>query len=251
MLAWYSIRILNFTEASLYTYIYKLFTLTRLTDRHWHCNSEQNSVNKIRLCLSVKTQNTLLDWLQTMDSGLFVWRDCDTWHMLQSSPPMIQVRNWCVTRNDEVSAEPHKCDLWWSNRFVRAISLSVSGTQKSYVQLFIWLTLLSLTCQDWLIISLIWIMRDLGQWILLVTYFCVHWSGHRGSGSNLAQLRLESAESVAWGAPGDTRTPDIGTRAICDQIRGSSLSSCMNSQDNVTGHSVIWFPESNEMLISL
>ena len=84
---------------------------------------------------------------------------------------------------------------------LRELSL-VSGTQMSWVQLFIWLTLLSLTCQDWLIISQISIMRDLGQWILLVTYFCVHWSGHRGSGSNLAQLRLESAESVAWGAPG-------------------------------------------------
>ena len=121
MLAWYSIRILNFTEASLYTYIYKLLTLTRLTDRHWHCNSEQNSVNKIRLCLSVKAQNTLLDWLQTMDSGLFVWRDCDTWHMLRC---YNLLRLWCrsgtgVSREMMRSAEPHKYDLWWSNRFER------------------------------------------------------------------------------------------------------------------------------------
>ena len=34
-----------------------------------------------------------------------------------------------------------------------------------------------------------------GAGIFLVTYFCVHWSGHQGSGSNLAQLRLGSAES--------------------------------------------------------
>ena len=71
--------------------------------------------------------------------------------------------------------------------------------------------------------------------IFLVTYFCVHWSGHQRSGSNLAQLRLGSAESVvAWGAPGGARHPDPG---IGDQ--GLSLWSCMNSRDNITRHSVI------------
>ena len=48
--------------------------------------------------------------------------------------------------------------------------------------------------------------------IFLVTYFCVHWSGHQRSGSNLAQLRLGSAASVvAWGHQG-RQTPGPGYR---------------------------------------
>ena len=150
-----------------------------------------------------------------------------------------------VIRNDDW-AEPHKYDPWWSNRFESDISGPGWGSDERTRAPIIHLINFAVTDASRLVN---YSGYHSGAGIFLVTYFCVHWSGHQGSGSNLAQLRLGSAES------GDSRglqgTPDFRTRGIGDQIRGLSLRSCMNSRDNITGYSVIWFPEWNEMLISL